>query len=73
MDLTKASKENVEYMIEQVKQKLRMASGAAIRAEHFDESRYEELVELYEHVAGKSTFSVSEIDAIVQELGRLRK
>ncbi|MEO3945654.1 DUF1128 domain-containing protein [Gorillibacterium sp. CAU 1737] len=73
MDLTQASKENVEYMIEEIKLKLRMASGAAIRAEHFDEHRYEELVELYEHVAGKDSFSVSEIDAIVQELGRLRR
>lgn len=73
VDLTKATAENVEYMIEQVKLKLRVASGAAIRADHFDEGRYDELVELYEHVVGKSTFSVSEIDAIVQELGRLRK
>ena len=73
MNLANASKENIEYMIEQIKLKLRVASGAAIRSEHFAEGRYEELVELYEHVMSKETFSVSEIDAIVQELGRLRR
>jgi uncharacterized protein YfkK (UPF0435 family) len=73
VDLTQKSPENVEYMIEAIKTKLRVASGAAIRAEYFDAEKYEDLMDIYEHVNGKERFSVSEIDAIVQELGRLRK
>ena len=73
MDLSQTTKENIEFMIEAIKTKLRVASGAAIKPEHFDEDKYEDLVEVYEHVNGRSAFSVSEMDAIVQELGRLRK
>ena len=73
MDLTNQTKENVAIMIEAIKTKLRVASGAAIKAEYFDEAQYEDLLEIYEHVEARTNFSVSEIDAIVQELGRLRK
>jgi len=65
--------EQIALMIEGIKDKLRVVSGDAIRPEHFDEERIEELQELYEHVQSKDTFSVSEIDAIVSELGKLRK
>ncbi|WP_040950466.1 DUF1128 domain-containing protein [Gorillibacterium massiliense] len=73
MDLSQSTAENIEFMIEAIKTKLRMASGAAIKSEYFDAEKYEDLVDIYEHVNGKERFSVSEIDAIVQELGRLRK
>lgn len=65
--------EQIALMIEGIKNKLRVVSGSAIRPEHFDENRIDELQELYEHVQSKDTFSVSEIDAIVSELGKLRK
>lgn len=73
MDLSQRSAENVAYMIDAIKTKLRVASGAAIKPEHFDDAKYEDLKDIYELVASKSAFSVSEIDAIVSELGRLRK
>lgn len=73
MDLTKRSQENVAFMVEEIKKKLRMATGAAMNASHFDEEQYEDLKDLYEMVASKSNFSISEIDAITRELGRMRK
>lgn len=73
MDLTQQTLENAAFMIEAIKTKLRVASGAAIKPEHFDFNLYEDLKDIYEHVIGKSNFSVSEMDAIVLELGRLRK
>jgi uncharacterized protein YfkK (UPF0435 family) len=73
VDLTRSTAENVAFMIEAIKTKLRMASGAALTAERFDEDQYEDLKDLYELVNSKDKFSVSEIDAIVAELGRLRK
>jgi uncharacterized protein YfkK (UPF0435 family) len=73
MDLTVNSLENAEYIIDQIKTKLRMASGAALSANQFDLSLYEDLKDIYDLVASKPYFSVSEMDAIVLELGRLRK
>lgn len=73
MDLSQATEENIAYMIDAIKTKLRVASGAAIKAEFFDTAYFEDLKDIYELVAGKERFSVSEIDAIVSELGRLRK
>lgn len=73
MDLSTKSPENVAFMVEEIKKKLRMASGAAMSSTNFDEDRYEDLVDLYELVASKNSFSISEIDAITSELGKLRK
>lgn len=73
MDLTQCSIDNIAYMIDAIKAKLRVASGAAIKAEFFDEGKYEDLKDIYELVESKDRFSVSEIDAIVSELGKLRK
>lgn len=73
MDLSRNTAENIAYMIDAIKTKLRVASGAAIKADFVDEAKYEDLKDVYELVESKERFSVSEIDAIVSELGRLRK
>lgn len=73
MDLTLNTLENTEYMIEEIKKKLRMASGAALKASKLNDEQYEDLRDIYDMVAGKMQFSISEIEAITKELGRLRK
>jgi uncharacterized protein YfkK (UPF0435 family) len=73
MDLTENTLENADYIIDQIKTKLRMASGAALSAKQFDLELYEDLKDIYDLVKSKPYFSVSEMDAIVLELGRLRK
>jgi uncharacterized protein YfkK (UPF0435 family) len=73
MDLTENSIENADYIIDQIKSKLRMASGAALSAKQIDLELYEDLKDIYDLVKSKPYFSVSEMDAIVLELGRLRK
>lgn len=73
MDLTRQSEEHIAFMIDKIKSKLRVASGAAIKPEHFDKDKYEDLKDIYDLVESKDRFSVSEIDAIVSELGKLRK
>ncbi|MBB6672566.1 DUF1128 domain-containing protein [Cohnella nanjingensis] len=72
MDLSKPSQENVEYMIEAIKTKLRMASGAAMQASHFSSEKYEDIKDIYDMVASKERFSISEVEALVSELGKLR-
>lgn len=73
MDLTKFTPENAEYMVEEIKKRLRVATGAAIKATHINEEVYEDLKDIYDMVVSKERFSISEIEAIVSELGRLRK
>lgn len=72
MDLNEQSQENIEYMIEQIKLKLRMASGAAMQASAFSKDQYEDIRDLYDMVMSKNTLSISEVEALVSELGRLR-
>lgn len=73
MNLSDPSLENVEYMLNAIKSKLKMAVGAAMQASHYDLTRYEDLKDIYEMVAEKENFSISEIEAIASELGKLRK
>ena len=73
MNLTQPSQENVEYMIKQIKKKLRMVNVDAMRAESFDESAYEDLHYLYTMVMKRESFSPSEMQAIASEIGSLRK
>jgi len=72
MDLSQPTKENVEFMIEAIKSKLRMASGAAMQAAHFQVERYEDIKDIYDMVQSKDRFSISEVEALVSELGKLR-
>jgi uncharacterized protein YfkK (UPF0435 family) len=73
MNLSDPSPENIEYMLNAIKSKLKMAVGAAMQASHYDLARYEDLKDIYEMVAEKEKFSISEIEAIASELGKLRK
>jgi len=63
----------MEFMIEEIKKKLKMAAVSAIKPGHFDMEQYDEIYELYDIVIGKTLFSISEMEAIVTELGKLRR
>ncbi|WP_090832448.1 MULTISPECIES: DUF1128 domain-containing protein [unclassified Bacillus (in: firmicutes)] len=73
MNLSEKSTENVEYMIEKIKEKLRVLNFGAIKPSHFDGDMYEELKDIYEMVMRKNSFSPSEMQALAEELGNLRK
>ncbi|WP_410512354.1 DUF1128 domain-containing protein [Paenibacillus sp. BR2-3] len=73
MDLTQPSQENVEYMIEGIKNKLKMASAAAMQASAFSVDKYEDILDIYEVTMGGGNLSISQVEAIVSELGRLRQ
>ncbi|CAG7646914.1 DUF1128 domain-containing protein [Paenibacillus allorhizosphaerae] len=72
-DLNVNTMDNTEYMIEEIKKKLRMATGAALKASQLNDEQYDDLRDIYEMVASKNQFSISEIEAITMELGRLRR
>ncbi|CAM4347622.1 uncharacterized protein YfkK (UPF0435 family) [Paenibacillus endophyticus] len=71
-NLDQQTQENVEFMIDVIKTKLKMASAAAMQASNFDLGKYEDIRDLYEVVASKEKFSISEVEALVSELGKLR-
>ncbi|TCM89804.1 uncharacterized protein YfkK (UPF0435 family) [Paenibacillus sp. BK033] len=72
VNLEEQTQQNVEFMIEAIKTKLRMATAAAMQASHFSIDQYEDIRDLYEVVASKEKFSISEVEALVSELGKLR-
>ena len=73
MDLTNPTAENVIYMIEQIKEKLRMVNVDAMKAESFDTAKYEDLHYMYTMVMKRQHISSNELEAIATELGALRK
>ncbi|KUP09020.1 hypothetical protein Q73_01120 [Bacillus coahuilensis m2-6] len=73
MDLTTKSPENIHYMITEIKQKLKMVNDSALNAENFSNSSYDDVKDLYNFVIKKNSFSPNEMQAIVEELGNLRK
>jgi len=73
MDLKNKTPENIEYMVSKIKEKLKVINFDAIKPTHFNEELYEELHEIYEMVMKKNSFSPNEMQAIVEELGSLRK
>ncbi|WJY27645.1 MULTISPECIES: DUF1128 domain-containing protein [Sporosarcina] len=72
MDLTQPTPENVSYMIDQIKEKLRMVNVDAMKAENFSTSQYEDLHYIYEMVMKRDNITPNEMQAIVSELGSLR-
>ena len=73
MDLSQPTTENVSYMIEKIKDKLRMVNVDAMKSESFNTEKYEDLVYMYEMVMKRETITPNEMQAIAAELGSLRK
>lgn len=73
MDFSVKSKENIEKMIACIQDKLQMVNRAVLQPEDIDMKYYDELLEVYEMIAKKDSFSVSEINAIIDELRTFRK
>lgn len=73
MDLSKPTYENISFMVEQIKEKLRMANVDAMKPESFKTEKYDDLLFMYEMVMKRDHISSNEVEAIAAELGALRK
>lgn len=73
MDLNQPTRENLAYMIESIIQKLKMATAAVMKPESFDLDSYEDIRDIYDLVMSKDRFSINEMEAIVSELGQMRR
>lgn len=72
MDLSQKNQENIEYMIEAIKAKLKMASASALQSSAFSVEHYDDIYDIYDVAHSKTNLSISEVEALVSELGRLR-
>lgn len=73
MDLTNPTLDNSMYMIEKIKDKLRMVNVDAMKAENFNTDKYDDLLFIYKMVMKREHISSNEMEAIAAELGSLRK
>lgn len=73
LDLSTPTVDNITKMINDMKDKLRMANIEAMQAEDFATDRYEDLVFIHKMVMKRDYISANEMEAIVSELGSLRK
>jgi uncharacterized protein YfkK (UPF0435 family) len=73
MDLSQKSIENIEFMVSEISQKLKVLNVGVLKPAHFSEEAYGELKDIYMLVKSKTNFSISEMQAIVEELGSIKK
>ena len=73
VNLNEKTFENIEHMISQITTKLRMVNADAIKATNYTMDMYDDLYDIYDMVMRKTSFSPNEMQAIVEELGSLRK
>ncbi|WP_026314560.1 DUF1128 domain-containing protein [Heyndrickxia acidiproducens] len=73
MDLSEKSAANMAYMVQEITSKLKMVNAQALHASRFNTESYDDLHDLYEMVIKKNAFSPNEMQAIVEELGHLKK
>ncbi|RXT05833.1 DUF1128 domain-containing protein [Ammoniphilus sp. CFH 90114] len=73
MNLANPSRENMVHMLNELQKKLTMANTSVMNPDAFELDIYEDLLDLFEMVMRKERFSISEMEAIVSELGSMRK
>jgi uncharacterized protein YfkK (UPF0435 family) len=72
-ELEHTSRENIEFIVEYIKKRLQVVNTAAISAKSFQTDQYEDLLDLYDFLAKKERYTMSEIESIIDELGKMRK
>lgn len=73
MDLTIKNEENIDHMLTIIKKKLQLVNQDVLRAEAFSTDHYDELFDIYQLVERQSSFSVREMEGILDELKVIRQ
>ncbi|MBP1933929.1 DUF1128 domain-containing protein [Ammoniphilus resinae] len=73
MNLENPSRENIAFIMDGIKKKLTMVNTSVMNPDSFELEVYEDLLYLYQMISKKDRFSISEMEAIVTELGSMRK
>jgi uncharacterized protein YfkK (UPF0435 family) len=73
MNLENASRENIEFIVNSIVKQLAVVNASILRPEDFGSQQYEELLDIYHMIHKKRKLTISELDAILVDLGKLRK
>ncbi|MEQ6375295.1 DUF1128 domain-containing protein [Bacillaceae bacterium S4-13-58] len=73
MTLDMQNQENLSFMIQEMAKKLQVVNRSIMDPKDYPLKNYEEIKNLYDMIHAKENFSVSEIQAIVEELGKYRR
>ncbi|MFD1357508.1 DUF1128 domain-containing protein [Fictibacillus halophilus] len=73
MDLTNENHENLAFMIESLKKKLQLVNSGLIQPEDYELNKYDDIKELYDMVMKMPSFSIRDMEGIVEELASLKK
>jgi len=73
MQLEQPSKENMEYMLQELAEKLQVVNRSIMDAEDYNLEKYEDLKWMYDMVISKGRLSASETQAFINELAAIRK
>ncbi len=73
MNLDKATKENLKYILENLGDKLGVANRILLNEDDYDLERYDDLKFLYDHVVKMGNLSPAETHAFIDELRTVRK
>ncbi|WP_173916510.1 DUF1128 domain-containing protein [Halobacillus sp. Marseille-Q1614] len=73
MSLQEATQDNLNYIIDDMAERLQVVNRSIMDPEDYDLNKYDEIKSLHEVIQMKGQLSVSEIQAFVQELGNYRK
>lgn len=71
--LDEATKENLDYMLKEIANKLQVVNQSIMDPADYDLNKYDQLKLLYDVLRQKGKLSVSETQAFVQELASIRK
>jgi uncharacterized protein YfkK (UPF0435 family) len=72
MNIDEKSVENLAQMLEDIKDKLQLVNRGVLTADAFSLEKYDELADIHKLVMKKSSFSVLEMEGILDELKSLR-
>ena len=73
MNLNEPTNENLSYMINHLADQLQVVNRGLMDPEDYDLKYYEDIKDIYDMTQMRGQMSVSEIQAIVGELGKFRK
>jgi uncharacterized protein YfkK (UPF0435 family) len=73
MDLEKATKENLSYLLEDMADRLSVVNRALLDPEDYDLSKYEDIKFMYDVILQKGSLTALETQAFIEELRNVRK
>ena len=73
MSLENQTKENLALILNDLADRLSVVNRSIMDVEDYDLSKYEEIKFLYEMIVQKGNLSVSETQAFIEELSKVRK